>query len=86
MEQKIIALETPGLFLNKTRGFLQAQKDGEVIAKVSLDELAALVVNAHALSYTNSLVVSLAERNVPIVLCGKNHLPAATVLPVVSNF
>ena len=51
MEHKIIALETPGLFLNKTRGFLQAQKDGEIIAKVSLDDLAALVVNAHALSY-----------------------------------
>lgn len=85
MEQTIIALETPSLYLSKARGFLRAEKNREIVANVPLDDVAALVVNAHGLSYTNALIVALAERNVPIVLCGQNHMPAATVLPVVTN-
>ena len=86
MEQTIISLETEGLFLSKKRGLLLASKRKEVISTVPLDDIAALIVSAHGTSYTNSLVVNLAERNIPLVLCGKNHQPAAWIHPIKSHF
>lgn len=86
MEQTIISLETEGLFLSKSRGMLQVSKRKEIITKIPLDDIAALIVSAHGTTYTNSLVVNLAKRNIPLVLCAKNFLPAAWVQPVDTHF
>lgn len=86
MEQTIISLETEGLFLSKKRGLLLASKSKEIIATVPLDDIAALIVSAHGTSYTNSLVVNLTERNIPLVLCGKNHQPEAWIHPIATHF
>ena len=68
MEQTIISLETEGLFLSKKRGLLLASKRKEDNSTVPLDDSTALIVSAHGTSYTNSLVVNLAERTIPLVL------------------
>ena len=51
------------------------------IACIKLDEIAAVVANAHGLSYTNNALVELTARGIPVVLCGANHMPAAIVWP-----
>jgi len=85
MEQLILSLETPGLFLHKSRGFLEAKKRDHLVSRVSLDDIAAVIVNAHGTSYTNALIVDLAHRGIPLVLCGKNHMPVAWVQPLAPN-
>ena len=47
-----------------------------------LDDILALVANARTLSYTNSLLVALAERGVPFVVCAANHTVAGMLLSV----
>lgn len=47
-----------------------------------LDDIAALIANAHGLSYSNNLLTTLASRGVPVVLCGPHHRPVALVWPV----
>jgi CRISPR-associated protein Cas1 len=49
---------------------------------VALDDMGALIANAHGLSYTNNLLVALAERGVPFVLCGANHNVAGVLWPI----
>jgi len=39
------------------------------------------MVHAHGITYSNNLLVALAERNALLVACGSNHSPAAWVLP-----
>ena len=51
-----------------------------------LDDIAAVIVNAHGASYTNALITDLASRSIPIILCGTNHMPMAYVQPTDSNF
>lgn len=71
------------------RGFLVVQDtDGErkELAQVPLDDIAAVIANAHGLSYTNNLLVSLAQRGAPFVLCGTNHSPIGMLLPIEGNF
>lgn len=65
---------------------MQATLHGEAVASVPLDDIAAVIVNAHGASYTNALITDLASRSIPIILCGTNHMPMAYVQPTDSNF
>ena len=58
------------------RGFMvvrDTEGERKELGQVPLDDIAAVIANAHGLSYTNNLLVALAERGAPFVLCGANH-------------
>lgn len=72
-----------------SRGFLVVQDtEGErkELGQVPLDDIAAVIANAHGLSYTNNLLVALAERCAPFVLCSPNHNAAGMLIPVDGNY
>lgn len=71
------------------RGFMAVQDtDGErtELGKVPLDDIQSVIANAHGLSYTNNLLVGLAERGVPFVLCAANHKAVGILLSIEGNF
>ncbi|MDZ4130208.1 MAG: type II CRISPR-associated endonuclease Cas1, partial [Hydrogenophaga sp.] len=71
------------------RGFLVVQDtEGERkdLGHVPLDDIAAVIANAHGLSYTNNLLMGLAERGVPFVLCATNHNAVGMLMPIEGNF
>ncbi|MDP1657117.1 MAG: type II CRISPR-associated endonuclease Cas1 [Hylemonella sp.] len=75
------------LFMN--RGFMVVQDtEGErkELGQVPLDDIAAVIANAHGLSYTNNLLVALSERGAPFVLCAANHNAVGMLLPIDGNF
>jgi CRISP-associated protein Cas1 len=82
-----IADDRRHLFVN--RGFMVVQ-DSEAerkeLGQVPLDDIAAVIANAHGLSYTNNLLVALAERGAPFVLCAANHNAVGMLLPIEGNF
>jgi CRISPR-associated protein Cas1 len=82
MVGRVVEIATDGRHLSLYRGFLVVAEGGQEIGRVALDEVAAVVANAHGLTYTNNALVELSARGVPIVLCGPNHMPAAIVWPV----
>lgn len=82
-----IADDRRHLFLS--RGFMVVQDtEGErkELGQVPLDDIAAVIANAHGLSYTNNLLIALAERGAPFVLCSANHSAAGMLLPIDGNF
>lgn len=82
MVGRVVEVATDGRHLAVDRGFLTVTERGAEVGRVPLDDLAAVVANAHGLTYSNNLLVTLATRGVPVVLCGPNHRPAALVWPV----
>lgn len=75
------------LFLS--RGFLVVQDtEGErkELGQIPLDDITAVIANAHGLSYTNNLLVALAERCAPFVLCAANHNAVGMVWSIEGNF
>ncbi len=71
------------------RGFMVVQDtEGErkELGQVPLDDIAAVIANAHGLSYTNNLLVALSERGAPFVLCAANHNAVGMLLPIEGNF
>ena len=79
---RIVEVAEDGRHLSLSRGFLVVRAEGEELGRVPLDDIGALVANAHGLTYSNNLLLALCERNVPVVLCGPNHAPQALVWPV----
>lgn len=82
MVGRVVEVATDGRHLAVDRGFLTVAEKGAEVGRIPLDDLAAVVANAHGLTYSNNLMVTLATRGVPVILCGPNHRPAAVVWPV----
>jgi CRISPR-associated protein Cas1 len=82
MVGRVVEIATNGRHLAIDRGFMTVSEKGCELGRVPLDDLAAVVANAHGLTCSNNLPVTLATRGVPVVLCGANHRPAAVVWPV----
>lgn len=86
---RIVEVADDRRHLSMQRGFLVVQDtEGErpELGRVPLDDIAAVIANAHGLSYTNNLLVALAERGAPFVLCAANHNPVGMLLPIEGNF
>ncbi|MFA6020898.1 MAG: type II CRISPR-associated endonuclease Cas1, partial [Rhodospirillales bacterium] len=54
----------------------------EELGRVPLADIGVVVVNAHGVTYSNNLLVTLAEQGAIMVLCGPNHAPVAWVWPM----
>jgi CRISPR-associated protein Cas1 len=85
MVGRVVEIETDGRHLAINRGFLVVSEHGAEAGKVPLDDIAAVIANAHGLTYSNNALVTLSRRGIPVVLCGVNHMPAAIVWPVDSH-
>jgi len=73
---RIVEVAEDRRHLSMHRGLMMVRStadDQKELGQVPLDDIAAVIANAHGLSYTNNLLVALAERSVPFVLCGANH-------------
>lgn len=79
---QIIDISQDGRHLSRDRGFLKVEEHGQTIGLVPLDQIAAVIVHAHGVTWTNSLLVELAERGAPVVFCAANHQPRAILLPL----
>ena len=62
--------------LSVRRGFMvvhDTEGERRLLGQVPLDDIAAVIANAYGITYTGNLLVALAERGVPFVLCAANH-------------
>ena len=74
---RVIEIAENGRHLAKARGFLTVTTGGIEIGRVPIDDVGAVIASAHGITYSNSLLAALAERCIPLVVCGSNHMPAA---------
>lgn len=82
---RIVEVADDRRHLSVYRGFMLVHSTGESrqeLGRVALDDMAALIASAHGISYTNNLLVALAERGVPFVLCAANHNPVGMLWPL----
>jgi CRISPR-associated protein Cas1 len=86
---RIVEVADDSRHLFVSRGFLVVQDtagERKELGQVPLDDIAAVIANAHGLSYTNNLLIALAERGAPVVLCAANHNAVGMVLPIDGNY
>ena len=89
MVGRIVEVADDNRHLFMSRGFLVVQQnEGErkELGQVPLDDIAAVIANAYGITYTNNLLVALAERCAPFVLCAANHNAVGMLIPVEGNY
>ena len=82
---RIIEIAQNNRHLAVDRGFMTVSEDGQEIGRVPIDQIEAVIANAHGLTYSNNLLVRLADQGAPLVVCGANHVPVSVVLPLESH-
>ncbi|WP_028588611.1 type II CRISPR-associated endonuclease Cas1 [Desulfocurvus vexinensis] len=68
--------------LCKELGFLAVYCKKELLGRIPLDDLGLVLACGHGLTYSNGLLVALAERGVPLVVCDQGLRPAAVFWPL----
>ncbi len=81
MVGQVVEITDPGHWLKKSRGFLQVHNHGEQIGQVPLDDIAAVLISVPGSAISTQLLDQLAQRNIPLVVCGKNYLPSTWTIP-----
>ncbi len=83
---RVVEIATDGVHLSVERGFMAVSQDRQKIGQVALDDIAALVIHGHGATWSANLTARLADRGVPIVICGSNHAPVALVWPIDGHY
>lgn len=83
---QIVDIASDGRHLSRERGFLKVSAEGCEIGRVPLDQVAGVIVHAHGTTWSASLLVELAERGAPVVLCGANHAPRSVLMPLEGHY
>src|SRR5687768_2739096 len=86
---RIVEIADDRRHLNVSRGFMAVSdtaNEGGELGRIPLDDICAVIANAYGISYTNNLLVALAERCAPLVLCSANHNVAGMLIPIDGNY
>ena len=83
---RIVELAEDDRYVSVYRGFLIVREGSVERGRVALDDIGAVIGNAYGLVYSNNALIALAERGVPLVLCGANHRPVAMLWPLENRF
>lgn len=90
MERRVLDIAEGQRYLSKQRGSLAVVKDpgspDSTQVLIPFDEIESVIVHSPQASYSNSAIVELARRGIPLVFCDKAHMPAAWLWPVRANF
>ncbi|MFQ6018486.1 MAG: type II CRISPR-associated endonuclease Cas1 [Kiloniellaceae bacterium] len=79
---RVVEIAEDGRHLSVLRGFMLVEENRREVARIPLDDIGMVLANAHGLSYSNNLLVKLAERGAGMVFCGPNHHPVAWLWPM----
>lgn len=80
--ERIVDIATDGRHLSAYRGFMLISEERDEIGRIPLDDVGAVIIHAHGVTWSTNLVVALAERGALMVLCGSNHAPVAVCMPL----
>ncbi len=67
------------------RGFIVVMGDDGELGRLPLDSLLAVIGASPRLYYTHSLLTHLSQRNIPLLVCGRNYYPAGILWTVEGN-
>ena len=73
MVGRVVEVATDGRHLSTQRGFLIVAERGEEVGRVPLDDIAAVIANAHGLTYSNNVLIDLPTRAgiSPLMICAE---------------
>ncbi|HSQ43271.1 MAG TPA: type II CRISPR-associated endonuclease Cas1 [Fibrobacteraceae bacterium] len=75
MEGRILEVEKPGRYLRLFRGFCILEEKGKEIGRIALNDVESVIFHSHDGVISQQLLVELAERGIPLIVCDSRHMP-----------
>jgi CRISP-associated protein Cas1 len=85
MVTQVVEVSQDGRYLSKYRGFMVVRAADDEVGRVPLDDITALILSAHQITLSKTLIMELAKRKAPVIICGRNYHPVALSLPYDSH-
>ena len=82
MIKRTIEISQEPAYLATKHNQLQIRRGDQLVGSVPCEDIGVLLVDHLQTRYSHSALTQLAEFNAAVVLCGRNHLPVAVLLPV----
>jgi CRISPR-associated protein Cas1 len=86
MKNRVVDISSDGAYLSVSRGFLSIEIDEQIIGKVAIEDMAALIIRGHGASLSVNICSRLAQANVPVVICDNRQSPASVIWPIDGHF
>jgi CRISPR-associated protein Cas1 len=86
MLHQIVDVNREGLFISLYRGFIIIQDHGNETGRVSLEDIAVLLITAQGATITKNCIIALAEHGALVIFCGSNYLPVSINYPIANNY
>ncbi len=81
----ILEIMQDGRHISLYRGFLRISQKEDIVADIPLDSIMAVLITGRQISYSNNILAELAERNIPLIVCGENYHPVGILSATVGN-
>lgn len=85
--RQIVEITEDGRVLGVERGFLIVSCKKEILGKIPLDDIEAVICNSNYCLFTSSLANTLSEYSIPLLICDKiKKYPKSVMLALESNY
>lgn len=64
---------------------LVLKRDGAVVGQAPCEDVGVVLVDQPQVTYSHAALAALAESDAVLVVCGRNHLPVAVLLPLADH-
>lgn len=85
MLKRTVEISTAGIGLRVQDAQLLVSRDGQLLSRIPIEDIGALVIDTTACTYTHSALVATANAGGVVVLCDEAHRPAGMFLPQVNT-
>lgn len=86
MSTRILEIAQDNRYISIHRGFIEIKESGDLIGKVPIDDINSIIGSAHGLIYSQSLLMELAKRNIPLVVCNQAFVPVSVLWPLDGHY
>ncbi|WP_319581615.1 type II CRISPR-associated endonuclease Cas1 [uncultured Pseudodesulfovibrio sp.] len=86
MVDGIVEIAEDGRYLSLYRGFLVVSDKDNVLGRVPLADVSAVILSANQATVSKNLMVALAEQNASVTCCGRTYIPTSISLPYSGNY
>jgi len=83
--KRTIEISREPAHLTVQRKQLLIKRDGQTVGSVPCEDIGVVLVDHPAATYSHAALASLAESDAALVVCGRDHLPAAVLLPLADH-
>ena len=85
MIKRTIEISRDAAHLTVQRKQLLIRRDGETVGSIPCEDIGLVMVDHPGATYSHAALASLAESDAALVVCGRNHLPTAVLLPLADH-